>query len=245
MARKKNRTDEEIHQQFGYVLKKLEIDKEMLRHTDCDCKNPEYHTYRKNERYLKRMRQIADAINIPHGYREMCFDTYETKSKLKKVSDFIEYKKFDYGGRQRYGLTLAGGAGIGKTHLAISIMHSMVVRHWQQAKYVDVSDLLMSLRDSYNQNQSSSGYSELGLIRAYQEIPIVLFDDISVETTSSWVREKIFQIINGRYSHNKITMITSNDNFDMLSNKLGERTVSRLMEMTAYIQMTGPDRRSQ
>lgn len=201
--------------------------------------NRERVKYDRQVKSLERLKKIANGVSIPNGYLRMCFGTYDANIH-KDYYDFIEYRKIK---STKRGFMFVGKAGVGKTHLAISILHALMVRHYLPCLYVDVSELLTVLRNSYNTNRNEGGFSELSIIRKYQEIPVLLFDDISVEKVSEWVRDRIFQVMNWRYSRDMITLATSNDMPEDLAVKLGDRTMSRINALMDLTEMAGPDRR--
>jgi DNA replication protein DnaC len=132
---------------------------------------------------------------------------------------------------------------VGKTHLGVAILNAFMVRHHTPCLYIDVSDLLIQLRDTYNVNKGNGCYNELDLLRKYSTAEALMLDDISVEKVTEWTRDKIFQIVNYRYCNDMITVVTSNDYPDVLAEKIGDRTVSRLNDLTEFVEINGEDRR--
>ncbi len=103
-------------------------------------------------------------------------------------------------------LVLSGPSGCGKTHLAAAIAGRCVERG-QAVLFMVVPDLLDHLRSAY-QPGSQVGYDELfELVRA---APVLILDDLGVQSATPWAEEKLFQLINGRYSAQLPTVITTN-----------------------------------
>ncbi len=103
-------------------------------------------------------------------------------------------------------LVLSGPSGCGKTHLAAAIAGRCVERG-QAVLFMVVPDLLDHLRSAY-QPGSQVGYDELfELVRA---APVLVLDDLGVQSATPWAEEKLFQLINGRYSAQLPTVITTN-----------------------------------
>jgi DNA replication protein DnaC len=57
------------------------------------------------------------------------------------------------------------------------------------------------------------------------------------------VREQLYVIVNRRYEDMLPTIVTTNCTTQDLVNRLGERTVSRLVEMTDAYKIMAPDYR--
>jgi DNA replication protein DnaC len=68
-----------------------------------------------------------------------------------------------------------------------------------------------------------------------------VLDDLGTENATPWAREKLYQIINHRYSEQMPTVITTNVEI----RKIDERIVSRMLDhrLTHYIQIDGEDYR--
>ena len=68
-------------------------------------------------------------------------------------------------------------------------------------------------------------------------------DDLGAEKPSDWVSEQLYMIINSRYEDMLPTIITTNCNTKELIERLGERTVSRIIEMTEPVTIKASDYR--
>ena len=103
-------------------------------------------------------------------------------------------------------LVLVGPSGCGKTHMAAAIA-GRCVEKGQAALFMVVPDLLDHLRAAY-QPDAESGYDEL--FEMVRNAPVLILDDLGVQSTTPWVEEKLFQLINHRYSAQLPTVITTN-----------------------------------
>jgi DNA replication protein DnaC len=59
---------------------------------------------------------------------------------------------------------------------------------------------------------------------------ILFIDDFGRENNSPRIKRQYFEIINNRYSENKITILTSNLDINQIGNSLGDALASRLQE---------------
>ena len=71
---------------------------------------------------------------------------------------------------------------------------------------------------------------------------LLILDDLGVENPSAWAQEKLFQLLNHRYSYELPTVITTNVDLD----KFDARIRSRILhtEFTHRTKITAPDYRT-
>ena len=103
-------------------------------------------------------------------------------------------------------LLLTGPSGCGKTHLAAAIA-GRCIEQGQAALFMVVPDLLDHLRAAY-QPGSEVGYDEL--FEMVRNAPVLVLDDLGVQSSTPWAEEKLFQLINHRYGAQLPTLITTN-----------------------------------
>jgi DNA replication protein DnaC len=135
-------------------------------------------------------------------------------------------------------LLLEGTYGCGKTHLAAAIGNERL-NHGDMVLFVTAPDLLDHLRSTYGPT------SEIGYDQMFDRISnasLLLIDDLGAENPSSWAQEKLFQLLNYRYSHRLPTVITTNVDLD----RFDPRVRSRLLDqkLTHHVQITAPDYRT-
>jgi len=143
------------------------------------------------------------------------------------------------------GLLFDGPAGVGKTHLAVAILNELIANHGVTGRFVDYRDLLRSIQDSYN---PVSETSELQILRPVLRADVLLLDELGTRRPTAWVRDTVTQILNDRYQHKRITLITTNygdDDTDAavptLAERIGPYARSRLYEMCRPVTMKGQD----
>ena len=92
-------------------------------------------------------------------------------------------------------LVFTGPSGSGKTHLAAAIANQRLAEG-HRAIFEGIPDLLDHLRSTFSPN-SDVTYDELFL--ELQETPLLVLDDLGVQSSTPWAEEKLFQLINQRY----------------------------------------------
>jgi DNA replication protein DnaC len=214
--------------------------------TFCDC---EYGQKLKLAKERQRQAQIAEqwgervmAAGIPDRFREADAGDYVV---VDSVEDDIWHYAPPYDQLEKAvnvkdgkGAYLWGGVGTGKTHAAVALL-GILIEDGYRAQFVSVPDLLDQIRATFNR----SGESVEDVCERPRNGELVLLDDLGAEKPSEWVREKLYQIINARYNARRCTIVTSNKSPEQLAKQIGDRAVSRLMEMCEPIKFEGPDRR--
>lgn len=132
-----------------------------------------------------------------------------------------------FAGRANEGLLITGEVGSGKTFLACAIAN-VVLERGGEVLFLVVPDFLDRLRATYD---GHDGLTEMDLIEAAKEVPLLILDDLGAHQYSDWARQKIYSILNYRLNHQLPVVVTTNLHLDMLAEHLGQRTVSRLFQL--------------
>lgn len=187
--------------------------------------------------------QLANA-RIPQRYRHCEFDNFEPntdslREALRRARAFVDaFPAVDRG------LLLRGRHGVGKTHLAVAILKTVVAQKGARAYFYETRELLKLVRDSFSDGDTS----EMDVLRPVLDADLLVLDDLGAEKTSEWVQETLGLVVNTRYSERRSTVFTTNlgngtalDDLQSMRVQLGERTRSRLLEMCHDVEMDGPD----
>src|SRR3712207_8982740 len=84
----------------------------------------------------------------------------------------------------------------------------------------------------------------LELLDQLTSVDLLHLDDLGAENSSDWVLEQLYSIVNQRYEDEKSLVITTNLDPDELGKQIGDRTVSRIIEICGdFIPLSGHDRR--
>lgn len=182
----------------------------------CECKL--------NEDTELRLKQAR----IPSMYSKKSLKTFKTKLRgrkkvLEMAKNFVAH--YDLGGR---GLLIVGGVGVGKTHIAVSMLKE-IVENGFSGLYYNVVDLLRHIRSTYD---SDVDVTENDILEITISVDVLVLDDLGAEKTSGWVLDRLYSIINKRYEEGRTLIVTTNcESYEELENKTTNRIASRLWEI--------------
>lgn len=179
--------------------------------------------------------RLADAsfndFGITNGNREAYSRSLQYAANIEKIMP------------KGYGVYYYGKSGVGKTYIA-ACLGNMLLDMGVEVKFAKVSDILTDIKEAYSQRGN-----EAAVLNEYIFADVAILDDIGSEDYTakrgaaiSFAQEKLFQIIDGRYSRKKPTVFTSNYSLEELISKRGilRKTVERIMEMsTRKFEITG------
>jgi DNA replication protein DnaC len=123
------------------------------------------------------------------------------------------------------GLWIQGDVGTGKTTLAMLVSKTALDAGCSVAIY-SLPRLLNLLRESMD---SEGGL--LDLLDRLTAVDLLHIDDLGAENRTDWVLEQLYSIVNARYEARQAIVATTNLMPDLLAERLGPRTVSRLVEI--------------
>lgn len=121
-------------------------------------------------------------------------------------------------------LVFSGPAGSGKTHLAAAIVNSRLAQGYT-AYFITVPDLLDHLRSTFSPSSDVS-YDEL--LEKVRNVSLLVLDDLGVQSSTPWAKEKLDQVLTHRYHGRLPTILTT----DVPVGQLEERLSARLNDET-------------
>jgi DNA replication protein DnaC len=233
----------EVVDQFGRNSQKA---------TKCECQRRLH-----GERLLEQAR-------IPKRYEHCDFGGFEHGGNFKQLAvPFMKSRSFvEMYPAEKDGLMIIGPIGVGKTHLAVSIIKELITQKHVPCLFYDYRELLKTIQNSYN---SSVQTTEMAILRPVFDAEVLVLDELGAVRTSQWVGDTVSHILNTRYNDKKTTIITTNFNNlpersrdqeekdsdktsaekakrqDTLGDRITERMRSRLNEMCRIIEVQGDD----
>lgn len=197
-------------------------------------------------RKLKAKKDQFESVRLPRRYDGFHFSTYTPQSPSQAAAfKFAQGLTHEYPAVDR-GLLMMGTVGVGKTHLAVSILKGLTERGFNCLFY-EFGTLLKEIQDSYNPNTHAS---ELSVLAPVLNTEILVLDELGASKPTDWVRDTMAHVINSRYNDRKLTIFTTNylddrrnDREETLEDRIGTRLRSRLFEMCKTVVLDGRDYR--
>jgi DNA replication protein DnaC len=195
-------------------------------------------------RKQKTFTDLIEKARIPRRYIDCHFHNYQKfNSSQTQAYNFASSLTRNYPAVER-GLLLMGTVGVGKTHLAVSILKSLTERGFSCLFY-EFGALLKEIQDSYNPSTQSS---ELKILAPVLDAEVLVLDEIGASKPTDWVKDTMAHIINTRYNDKKLTVFTTNysderrtERDETLEDRIGVRLRSRLFEMCKTVVIQGED----
>lgn len=207
-----------------------------------------------------RVSVLLERARIPRRYQHCSFESYEANfpgADASLAAAHLMARRFVDGypaTTEGHGLLLTGSIGVGKTHLAVGILHSLVVEKGVHGLFCDYRELLKEIQHSYNPQVLTT---ELEILRPVFEAEVLVLDELGAAKPTEWVWDTVAHILNTRYNDKRTTIITTNYadaapggvatgpqramRDETLGDRIGERMRSRLAEMCVTVQMHGAD----
>lgn len=193
------------------------------------------------EHDAERQEKLRKLSNL-EAFEDKTFTTFLIDQHLvggqQKSLQFAYDLAFSFASEPRGWLLLEGSYGTGKTHLAAAIGNERLKRG-DQVLFITTPDLLDHLRNAYAPS-AETGYDEL--FDRIRNAPLLILDDLGVENPSPWAQEKLFQLLNHRYSYQMPTVITTNQNIDTFDPRIRSRLLDTNVIRRTLIDV--PDYRS-
>jgi DNA replication protein DnaC len=189
---------------------------------------------------------------IPERYRDCKIENYKlnlpgsapshAKARARAKRFIEDWKACDRG------LLFMGPVGVGKTHLAVAILRTLVEENGVKGVFCDFSDLLERIQATFSKANTDSAEDVLA---PYRDAELLVLDELGARRPTPWVQDVLYGLINTRYNRERITIVTSNfgdaparAGDETLEGRIGAMVRSRLYEMCDLVVLDGPDYRA-
>ena len=191
---------------------------------------------------ISRAKSRRLEARLPQRYRDVAFERFPVTEMPQPVVAEVRRYTRDIGPNldEGRGVWLFGDVGTGKTTLAMLVSKAALAAGRTCAIY-SLPRLLNVLRDTIGSEDGT-----LDLLDRLATVDLLHLDDVGAENSTDWVLEQLYSIVNTRYEEQRALVVTSNLGPEELGEQIGERTVSRMLELCAVqIPLYGADRRGE
>lgn len=189
----------------------------------------------KHEQVSRRQVEAnVKASRIPQELAKCTFAGYKPPTPSARAA----LRLAEIAAREGDGLLLQGPPGVGKTHLAVSVVKAALAEG-RSAVFLPVVSLLDELKEAVLNSRAEP------LLSSLRGADCLALDDLGMHKTTEWVTERLYGLINDRYNDGRQIIITTNaESWGDLASMIGaggEQIVSRLREMTTPIRIEAAD----
>jgi len=251
----------------------------------CDCKQAQQHWAKveaekkaakeekkrreEAERLQRKINKLIKDSGIRGRFLNRTFERFEVNEVNRKAYEVAKYYADNFKAMlprkgqdgiveppetECNGLFITGSYGTGKTHLAAAISNQLIMEGIPVI-CMTMIDLLAKIKQTFDRNDEAT---EAEIMKIYEEVPLLVIDDIGSEQPTEWGSTKIFSIINARYEAYMPVIVTTNYAGDELVRRMtpigpngrpldsrnAEKTLDRLKEMCVGIEMNWESWRS-
>ncbi len=223
----------------------------------CDC------------RFQNLAPHLLEAARIPARYQNCSFKNFDINDPSPAAKDqllqaktisqhYVEGFLKPEGGFLESGLLYIGSPGVGKTHLAVAVLKSLIERYRVQGLFVDFTALIHQIQSTFD---PGSPESKRGILDPVIRAEVLVLDELGAQKPTAWANEVLYLIMNSRYTKRLPTLFTTNfrlesgsatahDNLDrtpsspssqLLSSRISANLLSRLYEMARPVAIEAED----
>ncbi|GEK34849.1 ATP-binding protein [Kurthia sibirica] len=161
----------------------------------------------------------------------------ESKNKDLAVQSFKHYKS-----GKTFTTLLQGDTGVGKSHLAMSILRNLNEKLDVECVFISVREMMAKIRDSFDNKESK--FTQLYFVEMLSKVDYLCLDDLGAETgaittnktATNFTLEVLTAILEARQS--KSTIITSNLSRNQMELMYDKKLISRCLKNIAVIKFT-------
>lgn len=224
----------------------------MFRACICTREKAEQEKQEMLQRGLEKIkREIFSKNGIGRKYRGITLDyIIPVEGQEKAYNEAIDFLKRYLTDKHTKGFGLFGGVGSGKTYIVSALVNELCNKRIEAlteyekeeaiynritaitpARLISCIELLESLK------------SDSEVIKKYKTAKLLVIDDFGAARITEWVDEKLFELVDFRYTNELPIIFTTNITPSELKEKLDKRTIDRLNEMCNFVPVTAPSQR--
>jgi DNA replication protein DnaC len=159
---------------------------------------------RKRQNEERKIQKLFSQAAIPLGLQKCSLDNFVTTGMGKSVKR--AKLEAENAIETSCSLVLAGGIGVGKTHLAAAIVRGVILQG-RSAMFISALGYLEHLKNTFENSVADLYHAMTDHVKSVNCLAI---DDFGAEKPSEWTIERLYDLINTRIERNLQTIITTN-----------------------------------
>lgn len=211
----------------------------------CDCQLAEQNAQKEAQARRVQMERVAALRKAGVGdenYRRMTFSADDgggDRAAFKVANDYV--RNWQAMREGNVGLLFSGEPGSGKTFCASAIANALIDAGIP-AMIATVPSLATAMSADFEAKKPE-------ILAQVKSVDLLVLDDVGIERRTSYMAERLFEIVDARYRSGKPLIVTTNLGLaeirDTKSNPLEYRRVfDRIMELCQPVVVQGGSRRS-
>ena len=222
----------EKHGEYNAKVFKFTNDREFLSHCPECTKEREMLLREEEEKAEKNKRQglinkFMGNSGIPPRFIDKSLLTLKSlNSKQEKVYKTVDNYLNAILSGETASLIMCGKPGTGKTHIACSFVKQMILNE-KESRIITTANLMRQVKDTY---KKESEYTENDIYYLYENLPLLVIDEVGVQFGSDTEKLIFYEVINRRYNNLLPTVLISNLTSEELKGFIGERAFDRFKE---------------
>jgi DNA replication protein DnaC len=193
--------------------------------------------------FAAKRRESLAALRVPAKYANETLATvrlYGSKEQQECTALLLRVAQRlvgEYPTWQTVLIAFVGGFGTAKGHVCWSLARSLAEQHAAAIRFVELADMVRDLRAAWN----ISGEDERKTIRHFRELDVLIINDVSRHAFRGEPMQHLWDILEHRINHGRLTILTSNESDTELHGILGGALWDRLTGWEGGLVDTGQE----
>lgn len=177
----------------------------------------------------QRISRAISMADIPPRFKDRSFDSFAAELPGQRQALLITKRYAEHfedrlakGG----GLIFCGTPGTGKTHLACAIANHILPQGYT-VLFRSAMDIIRRIRETY---RPGSEHTERELLENYRRPDLLIIDEIGIQYGTEAEKMTLFEVVNGRYSYLRPSILIGNLPREGMELYLGDRIMDRMQE---------------
>lgn len=203
-----------------------------------------YITDLRNDTHLKCRIRLAKYHAAGLRIKWLLPDPFIVTKDNQAAFDTIEkIKQMSYQQMRLNGIYLYGNPGTGKSHLLTDLFKHIIDSgvYLSNITWRNTSTSLTQIKNSFGKKYEYEEETGQEKILNKLKVRYLFLDDLGTEAASDWAKEILYEVINHRYEEQLPTFITGNLTPQELSDRIGDKFMSRIIEMCKTVKVQGED----